>query len=114
MVKTNIRLTSVSNTTSDCIWCRADQNQVDRINSTFIKNNGLTEFGRKIIAEMNRLGMLVDLSHASKQTMLDVLNVTQSPVIYSHSSAYSLCNHTRNVHDDVLKLVVSYTIDRKH
>ncbi|CAF4937686.1 unnamed protein product, partial [Rotaria sp. Silwood1] len=91
--------------THNCNTPWADQNQVDQINSIFIKNNSLTDFGKKIIREMNRLGMLVDLSHVSKQTMIDVLSVTQSPVIFSHSSAYSLCNHTRNVQDDVLELV---------
>ncbi|CAF4906298.1 unnamed protein product, partial [Rotaria magnacalcarata] len=49
--------------------------------------------------------MLVDLAHVSKQTMLEVLSISRSPVIFSHSSAYSLCNHTRNVQDDVLELV---------
>ncbi|CAF3194626.1 unnamed protein product [Rotaria sp. Silwood2] len=91
--------------THNCNIPWADQNQVDRINSTLIKNNGLTEFGKKIIIEMNRLGMLVDLAHVSKQTMIDVLNITKSPVIFSHSSAYALCNHTRNVQDDILELI---------
>ena len=96
------------------ILLRADQNQIDRINSTLIKNNGLTEFGKLIIKEMNRLGMLVDLSHVAKQTMIDVLTITRSPVIYSHASAYTVCNHVRNVQDDVLELVVCLNLHLKY
>ncbi|ODV94484.1 hypothetical protein PACTADRAFT_51312 [Pachysolen tannophilus NRRL Y-2460] len=67
-----------------------------------LPDNGLTEYGKRCILEMNRLGMMVDLSHVSYKTMLDTLEVTQSPVIFSHSSAYHLTNHERNVRDDVL------------
>ena len=69
------------------------------------KDKGLSEFGEKCIAEMNRLGMIVDLSHVSHKTMVDVLKVTKAPVLFTHSSAYTLTNHERNVRDDVLDMV---------
>jgi membrane dipeptidase len=69
------------------------------------RHDGLSSFGMRVIRRMNRLGMIVDLAHVAPKAMHDVLDVSRAPVVWSHSNAFSLCDHPRNVPDDVLDRV---------
>ena len=69
------------------------------------KHNGLSEFGKEVVREMNRLGMLVDVSHVSDKTMSDALDISKAPIFASHSSARALSNVPRNIPDDLLKRI---------
>jgi membrane dipeptidase len=75
------------------------------INKSIPHHNGLTEFGKQVVREMNRLGMMVDVSHVSDKTFYDTLSVTRAPVIASHSSARALTNSPRNMTNEMLKAV---------
>ncbi|XP_008552871.1 dipeptidase 1 isoform X1 [Microplitis demolitor] len=83
--------------------CNTPWADASTVNNASVYN--LTLFGQEVIKEMNRLGIMIDLSHVSHNVMRNVLAVTQAPIIFSHSSAFEICNHFRNVPDDVLHLV---------
>ncbi|XP_071096769.1 dipeptidase 1-like [Haliotis cracherodii] len=83
----------------DTPW--ADSCKDSRYNTP--NHHGLTDFGKRVVHEMNRLGMMVDLAHTAVDTMYDAINVSVAPVIFSHSSSYHVCPHERNVPDDVAK-----------
>merc|ERR1719309_1067732 len=90
--------------THGCNTPWADASQVEE-GSLEARNDGLSEFGEQIVLEMNRLGMLVDLSHVSADTMRQAIRVSKAPVIFSHSSSRAVSAHARNVPDDVLTMV---------
>ncbi|HEA23356.1 MAG TPA: membrane dipeptidase [Pricia antarctica] len=68
-------------------------------------HNGLSELGKSAVKEMNRLGIMIDISHPSKESMLQTISLSEAPIIASHSSARALCNHSRNLDDEQLKLI---------
>ena len=77
-----------------------------------VRSNGLSEFGFQVVYEMNRLGMMVDITHTSKDTMQDVIDASIAPVIFSHSASRSLCSLPKNVPDEILAQLVKYLIER--
>jgi membrane dipeptidase len=91
-------MTLTHTNTNDWADSEGDQN-----NPAVVHHNGLTDFGRKVVLEMNRLGMMVDISHVADKTFYDVLATTRAPVIASHSSARAIANHSRNMSDDMLR-----------
>ncbi|XP_074645416.1 dipeptidase 1-like isoform X2 [Tubulanus polymorphus] len=92
--------------THNCNTPWADNSIVDSGKQTAqFPKTGLNDFGKEVVREMNRIGMLVDISHVSEAVMMTVLNISEAPVIFSHSSSYALCAHSRNVKDTTLKFL---------
>ena len=84
-------------------WATSALDETTKADS--LKHKGLTDFGKKVVQRMNELDMMVDLSHVGEQTFWDAINTTTKPVIVSHSCAYTLCPHRRNLKDDQIKAV---------
>ena len=97
--KLGVRYMTLTHTNSND-WADSEG---DINNPSVNHHNGLTDFGREVVREMNRIGMMVDISHVADKTFYDVIATTRAPVIASHSSARAIANHPRNMSDDMLK-----------
>jgi membrane dipeptidase len=84
-------------------WATSALDETTKADS--LKHKGLTDFGKQVVKKMNDLGMLVDLSHVGEQTFWDAINTTSKPILVSHSCAYALCPHRRNLKDEQIKAV---------
>jgi membrane dipeptidase len=88
--------------------CHSKNNDICDSSNDTIEHDGLSPFGKEVVKEMNRLGLIVDVSHASDQSFFDVLAASQAPVIASHSCARALCNNPRNLDDKMLEALASH------
>jgi membrane dipeptidase len=84
-------------------WATSAKDETD--STLHLAHKGLTPFGEQVVRRMNELGMMVDVSHVGERTFWDVMKVTRKPVIASHSSAWALCHHRRNLKDDQLRAI---------
>lgn len=82
--------------------CHTNNNDICDSSTDTLEHNGLSEFGKKVVAEMNRVGMMIDVSHISDKAFFDVVQLSRAPVIASHSCARSICDHPRNMTDEML------------
>ena len=88
--------------------CHTKNNDICDSSTDTIENDGLSKFGKQVVKEMNRLGLMVDVSHISDQSFFDVLAVSEAPVIASHSCARALCNNPRNLDDKMLQALAEH------
>jgi microsomal dipeptidase-like Zn-dependent dipeptidase len=82
-------------------------NDICDSNKGHAEHNGLSKFGKEVVREMNRLGIMVDISHTSEKTSFDVLAISKYPIIASHSSVKALCNHPRNLSDPLMQAIAA-------
>lgn len=85
--------------------CHTENNQLCSSSTDDKEDMGITSFGKEVINEMNKMGIMIDVSHVSDKTFYDIIKLTKTPIIASHSNARSLCDHPRNMSDDMLKVL---------